>query len=1052
MIRRSCTALYLLIALGTFVNGESSIERLPFSTLATEDGLSNDSIYCLLQDRRGFIWIGTFGGLDRYDGKEMVSFKPGGTENRSLSASVIFALAESADGKIWIGTDGGGLNRLDPESGFVEVFRGSSVSSESSFSDLVYSLASETDGDLWIGTGGSGLVWMDGRTGAFHRFKDSPGAIGSDIIRALLLDRQNRLWVGMARGGLAMGVVPKEGNPHFEGIGLHGTAPDSTIRALYEDSGGKVWIGTEGDGLYLASQEGQSPRHIFLPDSIGGAHATIRSISSDETGRVWVGTEGSGLVVLEADGGNPLVLQRDETRKDGLSGNQVRAIIRDHSGLMWVGLKDRGLSIGNPAALSFGLHPADGSMGLPRGTIRAFSQDTLGGVWLASDGGGLVRWDPVTGGYRMFGTAGTLSSDRLCSVLVARDGSVYAGSDGSGLFRLADPEGPLLQVPLRLDPGTETGDDAGVVVWAIFEDSRSRLWIGLEGSGLIRFDPDGTKARYRYDPRTPGGLTGRSVRCLLEDSDGSILVGTWDGGLHRIDPSGSRIEHFPANGGDAGSTSDVSIYCLLRDSKGRVWIGTGSGLDRWERGNGAVSISPVELGPLPRKPGIFGIAEDSTGALWLSTESGLLRYEPETGVVRSWTKGDGLQGDHFAPGAYIRLADGRLAFGGAEGFNIFNPAEMIVPVDPPPVRFVSLVPLEGEKPAERSSFLPSDTGFIRVPWATSGFALTLAVLDFTDPDKNLHALRIEGRRNQRYYLGTNNTAVIPRLSPGRYRFIAVGAGNRGLWNESGAAVTVEVVPPFWMSFYFISGLVALAAFSLFFAVRLRVRNLERKTRELRDLSAHVHDAREEERSEIAREVHDQLGQTLTAVKIGLFWAKQNSRISAETMEERLAELLEYTDLALESVKSISTRLRPTVLDTLSLHEALEWLVRDFSRWSGIKCVTDFNPAPFDLERRTKTTVFRVLQENLTNVARHSGAAEVNIRLVSDNGSLELTVRDNGRGIDLSQPGTDRSFGIAGMRERCSYLGGSFDIFPAQTGGTVMIARLPILVSGEADDA
>ena len=1061
-IARSCLIAVLHLAVvaaaiaatgggGGKTGGEAPYAHLPFSTISAEDGLSNDSVYCLMQDSRGFVWAGTFGGLDRWDGKEFVSFKPGGVPGASLSASVVFALAEGAGGEIWIGTDGGGLNRLEPESGRIRAYRGAAAGGEGPGSDLVYALAAEADGDLWIGTGGSGLAKRSGKDGRFSRFTAEASGLTSNIVRALLIDGRGRLWIGTTNGGLLMSAAPDAVVPRFDPVALPGSARRTTVRALCEDAAGRIWVGTEGNGLFVAPGEGGPPVRVEMPATQGGERATVRAIATDGAGRIWVGTEGAGLAVYESDLSLSTLIQRGEPFAGGLSGDQVRSVMRDRSGLIWIGVKDRGISIGNPAAPSFGLQSADGSGSLPRGTVRGFSEDSSGALWIASDGGSLLRFEPESGEVRAFGALQGLASNRLCSVLATPDGSVYAGSDGAGLFRLNPELGRAELIPLGLGDDSGVASEGGPVVWAIYEDTRGSVWVGLEGSGLVELRKDGSRVRYRYGQDSPGGLGGRSVRCLLEDDDGKMLVGTWDGGLQRLDPESGTVETFPAQGGSVAATSDVSIYCIVRDSRGKVWIGTGSGLDRWERDAEGIRIISIPLGPLPRRPSVFGIAEDASGSLWLSTETGLLRYDPETGTLRTWTRSDGLQDDHFAAGSFLRLSDGRLAFGGTEGFNLFDPADLALPPAPPPGRIVSLLPLDGIGPAERSVAVPADGARIRVSYATSGFALSLAVLDFTDPDKNLHALRIEGKQDQRYYLGTSHTAIVPRLAPGRYRFIAAGAGNRGLWNEAGSSVTVEVVPPFWMTTYALAAFGALAALAVYGAFRLRLARLESHTRDLRDLSAHVHDAREEERAEIAREVHDQLGQTLTAVKIGLYWAKANARISSEAMEERLGELLDYTDLALDSVKSISTRLRPAVLDTLSLREALEWLVRDFSRWSKVECRTKFDPTPFDLEKRTKTTIFRVLQENLTNVARHSGATAADITLSVTEERLELTVRDNGRGIDPERTNMDRSFGIAGMRERCSYLGGSFEIFPAQTGGTVMIARLPNLRSREEDD-
>lgn len=1059
MISRTvkATLFWGLIASLSLSFSQTNYGDLFFSGISAEDGLSNDSIYCLLQDSRGFMWVGTFGGLDRYDGNDFVSFKPGGSAGTSISGSVVFALAEGKSGEIWVGTDGGGLNRLDPETGRIDQFREKAPAGSGPGSDLIYALAAERSGNLWVGTGGAGLAEWQNKDGRFRRFTAENSPLSSNIVRALLHDRQGRLWIGTTNGGVLVMEHPDDDPASMTRIELPSAGLNATVRSLCEDSGGNIWVGTEGNGLFRIDWPRPPSKKILtaripMPQDQGGDHATIRAIEMDEDGRLWIGTEGSGLAIFESDGKLNSQIRGNNIVPGELGGDLIRSIIRDRTGMMWIGMKDGGISIGNPGAVAFGIQKADGNSGLPRGTVRSFTEDGGGNLWIASDGGGLVRYDFKSKRYETYGPQSGLTSSRLCSVLEDSKGNLYVGTDGSGLFRFDPRTRRATEVALGLGKDSGIASEGGPVVWALYEDTGKNLWVGLEASALVELKADGSRKRYPYAPDSTQGLGGRSVRCIEEDADGSILVGTWDGGLQRIDPAAETVEQFPSQDGTDTATSDVSIYCVVRDSKNRVWIGTGSGLDRYERESGKTRIVPVELGFLPRRPSIFGIVEDTSGSLWLSTEIGLLRYDPQSKDLRRWTRSDGLQDDHFAPGAFLRLKDGHLAFGGTKGFNLFDPKSLQDRAEPPAVRIVSIIPLDTTGPEERSGIIPSSKKPIRVPYSASAFALTLAVLDYTDPGKNLFALKIEGKQNQRYYLGSSNHAIVPRLAPGSYRFIASGAGNRGVWNENGSSILVEVVPPFWTSPIGIGSFAVAGALLIFSAFKLRVARLERRTRELRDLSAHIHDAREEERAEIAREVHDQLGQTLTALKIGLYWAKNNARLATQTMEEKLRELLEYTDLALDSVKSISTRLRPSVLDTLSLAEALEWLVNDFRRWSGVECESLFDPTPRDLDHKTKTTTFRVLQENLTNIARHSKASKADIRLSVTPDWITLTVRDNGTGIDPEVRDAQTSFGIAGMRERCSYLGGSFEVFPSPQGGTMMIARLPNLRKREEKDA
>lgn len=1012
----------------------ADLSAIPFHGLSSDQGLSNDSAYCLLQDSRGFAWIGTFGGLDRFDGKLVVSYKPGGAKGRSLGGSVVFAVAEGQDGAIWAGTDGGGLNRVDPLTGEVETFRADDGNGPGG---LVYALASSPAG-LWIGTGGRGLHFLREGTRSFVPYGGACGGSGATV-RALMRDSSDRLWIGCADGGVlvldeASYAAAAGPGRAARGIPLDGAGPSATVRSLHEDARGRIWIGTDGEGLFAVDPGSPAARRVPLPASFGGDGAQVRAIASDAEGRIWVGTDGRGVAVLDPDGRCVATLRHVEGSSSAPAGDKVRSILRDRAGLMWIGYKDAGVSIGNPAAVAFGLVSAGD--GIPRGTVRGLALGGGGSIWLASDGGGLVEVPGGKGTPTVHGADSGIPTDRLCSVMVGGDGTVYAGTDGEGLFALRPGTSAAERVPLQVS-GRE--DDGSSVVWALLEDSRGDVWAGLELEGLVRIRRNGAREHYAFGA---GGLAGRSVYSLAEDADGTILVGLWDGGLNRLDPASGSVRRYPAGTEEPDATSDVAVYCIRRDRKGRIWIGTGAGLDRLDRTEGGEVVVRVPLGRLRRRPSIFGVEEDAAGNLWLSTESGLLTYDPESGSTRCWTAADGLQDDHFSPGASLALPDGRLAFGGSGGFNLFDPARLAADGDRMSPRIVSIRSLGAAAGEELDLVPPKDGAAIKIPHSNSGFAISLAVLDFADPAKNQHALLIEGRRTQRIHLGSSDTAIVPRLEPGTYRFTASGAGNRGVWKDADERALIEVVPPFWERPDFVLAAVSLLAVAIFSAIRLRMAALEKRNHELREVSAHVHDAREDERAEMAREVHDELGQVLTAVKMGLYWAKSNARISARAMESKLEELLEYTDEALESVKDISTRLRPKALDALSLDEALSWLAKDFTRWSGIPCGLSADRAPPDLERRTKTTLFRVAQELLTNVARHSEAKEVSMGLRVDADWIRLRVRDDGRGLSAADAEGSASRGIAGMRERCSYLGGSFDWFPAKGGGTVTLARVP----------
>jgi signal transduction histidine kinase len=307
-------------------------------------------------------------------------------------------------------------------------------------------------------------------------------------------------------------------------------------------------------------------------------------------------------------------------------------------------------------------------------------------------------------------------------------------------------------------------------------------------------------------------------------------------------------------------------------------------------------------------------------------------------------------------------------------------------------------------------------------------ALTLdfAVLDFVDPPRNRLSASLWGGPAEKLELGSQNRAVLGGLAPGEYELRLSGATAGGIWNREAAVLSIIVKPPFWRTPPFALSLALALVASAYAAFHSRTKALERRAEQLRSLSIHIQDAREEERKTAAREVHDELGQLLTAAKMDLSWLR-NHPPAPDAFGSRVGEAISMVDSAIDSVKSISTRLRPRALDTLSLSEALRWQFEDFQRRSSMECRATIDPAPEGIDEGSATTMFRVFQEVLTNIGRHSDAHAVDVRFAVSDGTMILEVLDDGKGLPDSAAGSPASIGILGMRERVLHDGGSFEI-------------------------
>lgn len=1018
-------------------------ERFSFRRLDTGAGLSGDSVYSMLQDRQGYLWLGTFSGLSRYDGSRVVVYRPVPGDPESLPSSLIFDLHEDSIGTLWIATDGGGLARYSRDSDAFERFLHKQEDPASIGSDRIFSVADDPYGWIWVGTADAGLDRYDSERGHFTHYGITEG-LPSTTVRTLLCDSRGVLWAGTT-AGLARYNRERDTFEPVTSISM------STVRALLEDSAEMILAGTEGAGVFrLNPDSGQAERLKLGP---GSDTLLVRSFACDNSGRLWVGTEDQGIRILDPTDGSVVKLRAAPDRPDGLSHDAIRALLVDRSGLVWVGTRGGGAAAYNPRSRAVKRLMAGN--GAPPPEMRQILQARDGLLWMATDGGGLLhaqadgtvltryRYDPEN--------PASLPGDRIVCLAEALDGSLWVGTDGTGLARLDPATGHFERFRKNpADPGSLGGD----TVWALLIDSSDTLWVGLEGAGLDRHEPaTDTFTHHKPIPGNESSLGGFSVRALLEDKRGRLWVGLWDGGLtlwdRHFDRSVARFK--PSNAPD--SLADASVTCLFEDTSGSVWVGTGgSGMDRIIEDSGPIRFEHLDADQGLAGNDIVGALEDSEGRVWIISGTGLSRYNNDDGSIRTWSPADGFQ-SRFSQNALVNLSDGRFLLGGPEGIDSFRPGDLTHPDAPPPVLIANVsVVAHPEADQARNSIRDRtfraalNSGMIVLRPEDAALTLDFAVLDYVDPSRNRLSVELWGGPAERMDLGSQDRAVLGGLAPGDYELQVSGATAGGIWNREGAVLRIVVVPPFWRTPAFAGSLALILLIAGWATVHSRTAALEKRAEQLRTLTMHIQNAREEERKTAAREVHDELGQLLTAAKMDLSWLKTHPP-APEAFGDRVGEAIAVVDSAIESVQSISTRLRPKALDTLSLSEALRWQLEDFRRRSKVECQALIDPAPDGIDEDAATTLFRVFQEILTNVGRHAEAHHVEVRFETVDGTMVLQVRDDGRGLPESAVDSPESLGILGMKERVRHEGGSFEIESPVEGserGTRVSVSVPLI--------
>lgn len=813
-------------------------KNIRFEHISLEDGLSQSVVNAILQDSKGFLWVGTDDGLNRYDGYSFSIFKPDTNNPASLSDRSITTLTQDAQGFIWIGTRQGGLNRYDPVSGTFTHYMHNEVDDQSVASNLILSLLADETG-IWIGTD-NGLDFLDFSSGRFTHYyspEEDPAdgrSLSSNTIRALYKDSQNLLWIGTTNGGLNM-YDPRTGIIEiFKHDKLNRkTISSNRVLSITEAPDGSIWIGTANGLNQLNVASGEFKRFEnsrYLENSLAGT--TVNAILIDQWGSLWVGTN-RGLDRFDAREGNFIHHQSQPGIPNSLSNNQVISIYEDDSGVIWVGTFGGGLNKYNRQQDRFAYyrHEPNDVNSLSSNFIMSLFADRADNLWIGTLDNGLSRLDLETETFAHFknnpNIRSSLSSNFVHSLYVDSTGTLWVGT-GKALDRF----NPLGERFTNYAPPV-TGDNENIAfsVAAMYEDSQSNFWVGST-QGLFLFDRN-TKifSGFNLNETERGALDGYSITAIAEGRSGYLWVGTFNGGLKRIHLDTGFISHYENDPGNGSSIGNNSILCLFRDSRGLLWVGTnGGGLSRYNPATDSFT-NYTETSGLPNNV-IYGILEDDKGNLWLSTNFGLSRFNPQDESFRNFTASDGLQSNEFNQNAYAIDGNGTMYFGGINGLNVFQPREIVDNPYPPRIALTS-VTFDGIQLTDGQT--PEYRREITLQWPNESFEFEFTAFAFEQTSKNRYAymlegfdpdwIEIEGRRNGRY---TN-------LPGGTYTLRLRGSNSDGIWNETNETIQIVVVPPFWETWWFTGLLVLTMVTMVVGGMRWRVKNIENRNQELERL-------------------------------------------------------------------------------------------------------------------------------------------------------------------------------------------------------------------------
>jgi ligand-binding sensor domain-containing protein/signal transduction histidine kinase len=809
-------------------------QNIRFEQFSLEEGLSQSVANVVLQDRMGFLWVGTEDGLNRYDGYSFKVYKPDADDPFSLSDRWITSLAEDTQGFLWVGTRLGGLNRYDPVAGQFTHFVHNETDPASLGSNKISSLLPDEAG-LWVGTE-EGLDFYDYESGIFTHYratKDNTNSLSSNSITTLFKDASGILWVGTSNAGLNAFDTTNGTFKFHKYDELDATSiSNNRIISIAEDKDGKLWVGTINGLNRFEASNGTFTRFMHSsenPNTVGGN--TIYVIYRDHSNGLWFGTN-NGLDRYDPQTGKFIHHRHQSTVRNSLSNNTVYEIYEDRNGVIWVGTFGGGLNKYNRQQDKFTYYrnDPDNLNSLSANFIFPILVDPNGIVWIGVHDGGLNRFDPKTGQFTRYqhdeSEKNSLINDDVIALELTDEGNLWVGTN-RGVDRFNPRTGVF--VHFEADPNDLTSL-SGSSVYAVHEDQQGNFWVGTN-KGLDLFDPTTqTFIHYQSDTNQPGNLNGNAVTTILDDQQGNLWVGTFDDGLKRISPNSNNIMQYRNDPANPTSLSNDSILSLFIDSHNNLWIGTTGGLNLYDPQQDTFKRYTEKDG-LPNNV-IYGILEDDQMNLWLSTNFGLSRFDPVNESFRNFTASDGLQSNEFNQNAYAKDAHGHLYFGGINGLNVFDPQEIEDNPIPPSIVLTSItqdgMALNSESTAESLQE-------VVLAWPQDSFDFEFAALAYSQPSKNQYSYMLENFDSNWILAGNQRNGRYTNLPGGTYTLHLRGSNSDGTWNNTGTSIKVTVVPPFWETWWFQSVMMLVVAVSIAGGLRWRVKSIEGRNRELERL-------------------------------------------------------------------------------------------------------------------------------------------------------------------------------------------------------------------------
>lgn len=1032
--------LFLTNALLCLVMQDSWSQAFRVDHIGVAQGLTQGSVYHMLKDSRGFMWFGTQDGLNRYDGHNFRTFRPGsgGAARRNshsrttgaIQGISIFGIVETPDGTIWVGTEEG-LNRYDRQRDQFSCFKCQHPTTKLLVSSRTLPFYADAYELLYL-SDAEGLVSLNWKT--LRKKVLNPAlkpAQEYDLQSSTVRTSTGDVWLHASKGIIRYNIRERSIHTYFGDGPTNETGVPMAIFSFYVDRDQIAWLGTANTLIRFNHRTCETKTYQLAPSRL---LSPIYSLTEDQSGLLWMGTQAHGLLYFDKRTKTFGAVTHFTNNNHRLKSYEISKVYVDDQGIVWANVNPDGLARVVPNSFLFSgmvksRQPNDPSLDpsrlLSSYSIRGFLEETPRRVWIAT-AKGIDVFDPVTrqivDRYLSNYERGALPTNNYIKSLYQDwSGTIWVGSVG-GAMRYQPATRVFETIPF---PQTFNSLVAANFVRNMVAIDTTTLLAATE-DGMLALDTKlGVWVRQAV-------MKNRNLFCFQFDhAERQLWIGSYLHGfsVYQLPPRGRKGAWKLLRAGLPGVT-----VLHFQDDPGQqtVWISTDRGLAAYNRKTHQIRLFGERQGIA--NSFVYGSVRDEQGAVWVSTNRGISRLDPAHQQFTNFKMTDGLQGYEFNSNALLEASDGQIYFGGVDGFNHFKPETYHTSRFNPQVHIYNL--RVNEEPFQPDNNYVGEVDNINLSYLQNTISLEFAALDYLSSGNNTYQYRLTGYDENWVQAGERNYVRYPNLPTGDYTFQIKAANKDNHWSHHVRQLHLHINPPFWRTIPFIMLLVSLLVSGGFWYIQRREELIRTKEAERLRLA---YDVQEQTKKSIARDLHDEIGTRLATLKL---YTVQLVQHMPETSDVRAikANMFGLINDTISDVRTLLRKLDPRTLEQHGYIAAVEELFGRINATESVQMSLNVIQAPARLPKNTSLMLYRITQELVNNSLKHANAEQIILVLKAQDQVLYLDYTDNGQGFDYDRSG--RGLGIGNIETRVSVLEGKITWQTGPGKGTRALIEIP----------